>query len=103
VVIVGGVLEELVTTFVDPPFLPRPHFTDTFSSSMSRPLAQASAARSADVLSLKLTKAHLDFATCTTDFSCDEVTLGSELTTCVRMSTSVAEAGSDERNNDMMV
>ena len=58
---VGGVLGlvELADTFPVPPFFPRPHLTGILSPSTSRPWAQASAARSADVRSLKLTKAHL--------------------------------------------
>lgn len=40
-------------------FLLRPHFTLARSPSMSSPFAHASAARSADERSLKLTNAHL--------------------------------------------
>lgn len=60
--IVGAVLDELdelAAVFAALPFLPRPHFIDTLSPEMSRPLAHASAALSADARSLKLTKAHL--------------------------------------------
>jgi len=61
IVTVGGVsgLVELTDTFPVPPFFPRPHLTGILSPSMSSPCAQASAARSADVRFLKLTKAHL--------------------------------------------
>jgi len=40
-------------------FLPLPHLTLTLWPSMSMPFAQASAARSAESRSLKLTNAHL--------------------------------------------
>ena len=42
-------------------FLPLPHLTLALWPSMSMPFAQASAARSAESRSLKLTNAHLEF------------------------------------------
>lgn len=74
VVTVGVVSGEIADAFDVPPFLLRPHFTLARWPSMSKPLAQASAALSADTRSLKLTNAHLDFVTCTIDLSCDEGT-----------------------------
>lgn len=58
VVTVGGMFDK-VEELAAPPFFPRPHLTDIRSPSISSPCAHASAARSADARSLKLTKAHL--------------------------------------------
>lgn len=101
-------------------FLPLPHLTPTLWPSMSIPFAQASAARSAESRSLKLTNAHLyfsefpgilnflalanthfDFATCTTDLSLSGFMEGSDLMTVVRNDCSVASAGKDDRNSDI--
>jgi len=87
---------------------------------MSIPFAQASAARSAESRSLKLTNAHLkgcqlpgiptlskaanthfDFATCTTDLSFSGFMEGSDLMAMVRNDCSVASAGNDDRNSDI--
>jgi hypothetical protein len=88
---------------------------------MSSPFAHASAARSADIRSLKLTNAHLrhrnrfgklrthdalrvnhlDFATWTIERKDVGLTPGNDLMTRVRMVCSVADAGNEERNNDI--
>lgn len=99
-------------------FLLRPQRTPRSSPSMSSPFAHASAARSADTRSLKFTNAHLtqnvklrtrdahdvnhlDFATCTIERKDACSTPGNDLTTRVRMVSSVAEAGKEERNSDI--
>jgi len=82
-------------------FLLRPQRTPRRSPSMSSPFAHASAARSADVRSLKLTNAHLDFATWTIERKDVGSTPGNDLMTCVRTVCSVADAGKEERNNDI--
>lgn len=82
-------------------FLLRPQRTPRRSPSMSSPLAHASAACSADIRSLKLTNAHLDFATWTIERKVVGSTPGNDLITHVRMVSSVAVAGKEERNNDI--
>ncbi|SRR5216684_5340516 len=102
-------------------FLLRPQRTLRRSPSMSSPFAHASAARSAEVRSLKLTNAHLkhkenfhklrthdaqgvnylDFATWTTERKEVGSTPGNDLMTRVRMVCSVADAGKEERNRDI--
>ncbi len=102
-------------------FLLRPQRTPRHSPSMSSPFAHASAARSADIRSLKLTNAHLrhrhrsgklrthnaqrvnhlDFATWTIERKDVGSTPGNDLMTRVRMVCSVADAGKEERNNDI--
>jgi hypothetical protein len=87
---------------------------------MSNPFAHASAARSADARSLKLTNAHLvaqllgttltrldtmciylDFATWTIERKDVGSTPVNDLMTRVRMVSSVADAGKEERNSDI--
>jgi len=83
-------------------FFPRPHLMLILWSSMSMPFAQASAARSAESRSLKFTNADFDFAMCTIDLSLSGFIEGSDLMTVVLSDCSVASAGNDDRNSDII-
>lgn len=106
--------------------LDRPHFTDARVPSISTPAAQASAAFSAEALSVKLTNAQLFspevkpnaqsrvllrlkqmqrpyrfFATWTTDLNAVGGTEGRDDTRAPRIDCSVADSGRDVRNRDV--
>jgi hypothetical protein len=100
-----------------------PQRTPRRSLSMSSPLAHDSAARSAEIRSLKFTNAHLklgalrgmltrkggesgthlDFATCTIEHKDVGSTPGNDLMTHVQTVSSVADGGNEDRNSDIWV
>ena len=96
----GGVVLELAELDAAL-FLLRPHLTFTRSPSKSRPAAHACAASSADARSVKFTNAHRDFATCTTDFILEGSREGRDVATRVRIVSSVADVGREERKSDV--
>ena len=96
----GGVVLELAELDAAL-FLLRPHFTFTRSPSKSRPAAHACAASSADARSVKFTNAHRDFATCTTDLILEGSREGRDVATRVRIVSSVAVVGREERKRDI--
>jgi hypothetical protein len=100
----------------------RPHFTLARRPSTSRPRAHTSAARSADVRSLKLTNAHLllldsmdsphvlhkeesyrVLATWTIERMFDGSIVGNDWMTMVRNESSVVEGGNKVINNEVLL
>ena len=81
-----------------------PHFMPTLTPSISRPAPHASAADSASALSVKLTKAQRDLATCTIDriaFGLEDIREGRDCETKFLMEDSVEEGEREDRKRDV--